>query len=901
MKRTGWSFCVLAACLSAIGARAEPCADMNLDGVVDSGDIAAFLDRFLASEPSADVNQDGVVDLGDITAFVGLFLSGEACEPAVLASRGYLSGGLAHLSQGKDGFLAPMRLAEPSARTPLTGLGVGPKMLGAGRDRDGGRVAVYQDLSRSRLALLRTRGLREDVSLKGDGVEQPTKLIGIRPEPIVQGTPGYVYEPRAARVHDGLVMLACSVHRYLGSGDPGELSSWDDDHTVALLWRTLAGDPESEPGWREPAWGLVRDEAAGTAGLYGAVWSMGMPVLPHPDTLLIGWTNYQWKLSGNAPNAAFLTRFDRDGAGAWSHSGSVELRRDGSDPSGQHFHVVQPHWTGTQLRVFLAIGDGARHNGLYEYYRDDLDIGAGAQPKPGAVGIDTLGTGWTDAGYVHGGDASNGFSTHGAQPTVMLSLGGRIHLGADESFPAITSFDPDRPGGTPIDDLRAEYLPHEVDADTALGWVAITGDVDDYASPGRGVILVQPSMSWGGNPQGASRVVVWDGEGWASRAVLTTNAVNGVAMGPGGEVYAEDDGAGVLIEPAGAGWYTPLVSSVGATNALTDPAWFAENIWGDRATVEEIEPGDDPRAGFPDGVRVFRVRARTEPVWAATTHMGLMPPASTPCVLEQGDSFQLRYWIRPLDAMGFNGRLIPTDGSTGHAIMRNEEGNAIPFTPRYSRLDAGDWSEFLSIGTVTEGPGPFMAGVRSETHRLDGVTAEFAYDIAIEGLYVGAIDWVLQRPGPGLALPDTRHAFALRGAGLPIEVAGVTMPMGSSGVQRALRKSRNLCTLWKDADNYLSVDAFFPTRRVQYIGMSRGQFVIGSIAFVEWTRSTPIRVRFTDAGPDLAVEVSLFGDAWREPALVPGLGGVEWEEVRLYGLAGEGQLGLGSIRATPAP
>ena len=899
VRRFRWLLCVMVACVPH--ASGGPCADVNLDGVLDLGDITAFVERFVASDPAADVNADGVLDLGDIGAFVDLFLAGEACGPEILAARGFLSGGLPHTSGGTDSFLAPMRLARPSTRTALTGLGVSPKMLGTGRDRAGGRVAVYLDQSRRQLTLLRTRGVRDKVPMGGDGVQQPPDLTGIRLEPIEQGTVGYVYEPRATRVHDGLVMLMCSVHRYRGSMDPGVLAAWETDDSVALLWRTLAGDPVDEPGWLEPEWGMVRDESTGTIGQFGAVWSMGVPILPNDDTLLVGWVNYQWKHPFNGPNAAYLTRFDRDAGGRWSHDTSVELRRDGSDPERQHFHVVQPHWTGSQLRVFLAIGDGAAHNGLYEYFRDDLDLGAGATPKPGAIGIDTPGPGWTDAGYVHGGDASGGFNAFGLQPTVMLPLGGRLHVGADESFPAIMSFDPNRPGGTPVDDVRAEYLPHEVDIDSGSGWVVLTGDVDDYAAPGRGVLLVQPSASWEGNVSDASRVVVWDGEGWSTRGAVSTRPNLGVGMGPDGEVYVEDSGAGVRLDPGEASWFTPLVSSRGATNAITDPAWFVENIWTDRATVEEIEPADEPAAGFLDGTRVFRVRTNTDPAWVGSMHMSLMPPPESPAVLGEGDSFQVRAWIRPLDAIGYNARLISADSSTGLPIMRNEAGAPIPLTASHSRLNSSEWTEFLNIGTVTEGPGPFMPGFRGETHMLSGVPVGFAYDIAIEGLYVGASDWVLQRPMFGSTLPDTRHTFELRGAGLPLEVSGVTMPLGSSGVQRALRKGRTLCTLWKDEDNYLSVDAYFPTRQLRYIGRAGGEFVLGSIDTVEWTRSTPVRIRFTEAGPDLSIETSVFANPWSDPVTVPGLGGVSWQEVRMHGLSGEGHLGLGSIVATPRP
>lgn len=51
-------------------------ADYNGDGVLDLGDIQAFVNEFLAADIAADLTGDGVLDLGDIQAFVALFLAG---------------------------------------------------------------------------------------------------------------------------------------------------------------------------------------------------------------------------------------------------------------------------------------------------------------------------------------------------------------------------------------------------------------------------------------------------------------------------------------------------------------------------------------------------------------------------------------------------------------------------------------------------------------------------------------------------------------------------------------------------------------------------------------------------------------------------------------------------------
>ena len=55
----------------------NPCpADVNGDGVLDNGDIGAFVQLFLASDLAADFNNDGILDNGDIGAFVAVFLAG---------------------------------------------------------------------------------------------------------------------------------------------------------------------------------------------------------------------------------------------------------------------------------------------------------------------------------------------------------------------------------------------------------------------------------------------------------------------------------------------------------------------------------------------------------------------------------------------------------------------------------------------------------------------------------------------------------------------------------------------------------------------------------------------------------------------------------------------------------
>jgi hypothetical protein len=54
----------------------ECIADLTLDGVVDSGDLAEFVTLFTAGDAGADVTGDGQVDSGDLAAFVAAFLEG---------------------------------------------------------------------------------------------------------------------------------------------------------------------------------------------------------------------------------------------------------------------------------------------------------------------------------------------------------------------------------------------------------------------------------------------------------------------------------------------------------------------------------------------------------------------------------------------------------------------------------------------------------------------------------------------------------------------------------------------------------------------------------------------------------------------------------------------------------
>ncbi|MFT5424331.1 MAG: hypothetical protein ACI89L_002126 [Phycisphaerales bacterium] len=51
-------------------------ADINGDGVLDNGDIGAFVQLFLGGDLAADINGDGILDNGDINAFVQQFLAG---------------------------------------------------------------------------------------------------------------------------------------------------------------------------------------------------------------------------------------------------------------------------------------------------------------------------------------------------------------------------------------------------------------------------------------------------------------------------------------------------------------------------------------------------------------------------------------------------------------------------------------------------------------------------------------------------------------------------------------------------------------------------------------------------------------------------------------------------------
>jgi titin len=78
---------VLATALAAGSALAVPpqacCpADFNRDCTIDSGDLEAFINAFIAGAPPADLTADGQVDSGDLLVFINAFLAGTpACLP----------------------------------------------------------------------------------------------------------------------------------------------------------------------------------------------------------------------------------------------------------------------------------------------------------------------------------------------------------------------------------------------------------------------------------------------------------------------------------------------------------------------------------------------------------------------------------------------------------------------------------------------------------------------------------------------------------------------------------------------------------------------------------------------------------------------------------------------------
>ena len=49
-------------------------ADVDGNGIVNQGDLVAFVRLFVAGDPAADANGDGIVGSGDVAAFVELFL-----------------------------------------------------------------------------------------------------------------------------------------------------------------------------------------------------------------------------------------------------------------------------------------------------------------------------------------------------------------------------------------------------------------------------------------------------------------------------------------------------------------------------------------------------------------------------------------------------------------------------------------------------------------------------------------------------------------------------------------------------------------------------------------------------------------------------------------------------------
>ncbi|MEZ6317592.1 MAG: GC-type dockerin domain-anchored protein [Phycisphaerales bacterium] len=51
-------------------------ADLDVNGVLDLDDVAAFVDRFLGDDPVADLTLDGAINLDDVARFVASYLAG---------------------------------------------------------------------------------------------------------------------------------------------------------------------------------------------------------------------------------------------------------------------------------------------------------------------------------------------------------------------------------------------------------------------------------------------------------------------------------------------------------------------------------------------------------------------------------------------------------------------------------------------------------------------------------------------------------------------------------------------------------------------------------------------------------------------------------------------------------
>jgi hypothetical protein len=54
----------------------DPCdaIDFTADGVIDSGDLSAFITGFITQNIAFDLTNDGQIDSGDLAAFITLFL-----------------------------------------------------------------------------------------------------------------------------------------------------------------------------------------------------------------------------------------------------------------------------------------------------------------------------------------------------------------------------------------------------------------------------------------------------------------------------------------------------------------------------------------------------------------------------------------------------------------------------------------------------------------------------------------------------------------------------------------------------------------------------------------------------------------------------------------------------------
>lgn len=884
------SLCVLLGLYTPI---ADACpADYSGDGIIDNSDIGLFVQVYLAGDPAADHNADGVLDNGDIAAFVSDFLWG--CRPEYYRAQANSDAGDIILTAGGTKSYAPeRRYAKPGVKAPLTGDNT-HTLLAAGDNGSGGTVLIYYD--NTRLLTIDNDGTTDyswemDSGRDSAGNEvYPTdvgKLLTTMIHDGVGGDDDTMYEPKAAVCADGLVVVANGVHEY-DSGDRSLNDSWNTYNRVALAFKNLG----------DPTWTTISDSPAPANPFTtpGAPWMLGRPrIYDNGQTMLLGWTNYQWKTTANTANGAYLSKFVKNGS-AWTHSVTVRLKRDTTSLGERHYHTVETDYDGQRLRVFLFVGDSTSFNYIQEFSRSDLNIGHDATPIPDSDMADASNSSsWTDHGIICGGDTDEGTGAgriikDGYQPTSGLVIDGKMHILADECVPAVTRFDISGPAGSGLDDGVGVYL-NTVNGGANIpgGYLALTGDVNNYANPTMAAAIVAPSASYT-NDGNITRIAKYDGQGWFTIAQDDITNKSGLGIGPDGAVYI--GGQGVRrIDHGQTVTATPVISSVAATNLLSDAPVRGLPIAG-RVTDSTVTP-ESEGISLPHGIDETLDLVKVEPVLAADWTSRLTyrhAPAPADRVIQAGTTgiAQVRFWVRALGDQAVTLQIKPMAHDTAnamHALQSDSTPNGILLHAGITRFAPETWVPYTAPLNMTESiPQDFAIALEARMAQEGSDYCLPSFYFIYEGFFVQDRQRIFQRTGPGESLPDTDLTWNVRPQHFPLTIHGVTPDEDATHQTSYLKHDALLLRYYSDQENYIDLTRDIDDSRIGITPTINGiTQPTATLTPVEWAKATPVSIRITKTGNDLLFQASVYANQYNNGTTIPDAGTLGFTEIRMEG------------------